>query len=256
MSYLTDEEKQQLTFDWRYRGFSTIQLLTEEECEEINTELEQLRTNRFYNKDTGNEWGEYDPFMYQHKLSDKLAKLFSHPKIIESCEFLMGGSVSGTQTWAYFKPPGQLGRDMHQNSFYTKCKHNEYVNVALALDNHYKENGAVWNLEGTHRLPILQIEVDDERAKTNPKNWSNERGKPCVLPIGHDFKKIEGYTRKGEMVLLHSHTVHGSEPNESNRFRRNFLAGYALQSSKFETGGHMKREPIDVYSLREKHWNI
>ena len=169
MSYLTDEEKQQLTFDWRYRGFSTIQLLTEEECEEINTELEQLRTNRFYNKDTGNEWGEYDPFMYPHKLSDKLAKLFSHPKIIESCEFLMGGSVSGTQTWAYFKPPGQLGRDMHQNSFYTKCKHNEYVNVALALDNHDKENGAVWNLEGTHRLPILPIEVDDERAKTNPK---------------------------------------------------------------------------------------
>mgnify|MGYP000456636920 CR=1 FL=1 len=75
MSYLTDEEKQQLTFDWRYRGFSTIQLLTEEECEEINTELEQLRTNRFYNKDTGNEWGEYDPFMYPHKQSEKLKEL-------------------------------------------------------------------------------------------------------------------------------------------------------------------------------------
>ena len=85
MSYLTDEEKQQLTFDWRYRGFSTIQLLTEEECEEINTELEQLRTNRFYNKDTGNEWGEYDPFMYPHKLSDKLAKLLMK-QINPSCE--------------------------------------------------------------------------------------------------------------------------------------------------------------------------
>ena len=35
MSYLTEEEKQQLSFDWRYRGFSTIQLLTEEECDEI-----------------------------------------------------------------------------------------------------------------------------------------------------------------------------------------------------------------------------
>lgn len=29
----------------------------------------------------------------------------------------MGGKVDGTQTWAYFKLTGQLGRDMHQNAF-------------------------------------------------------------------------------------------------------------------------------------------
>ena len=28
---------------------------------------------------------------------------------------------------------------------------------------------AVWNLEGTHRLPILPIEVDEERQKQIPK---------------------------------------------------------------------------------------
>ena len=255
MSYLTQEEKQQLSFDWRYRGFSTIQLLTEEEADEINDELEKLRKQRQETtKEDGSQWGNWDPFAYPHKLSEKLTKLFSHPKIIEACEFLMGGKVDGTQTWAYFKPPGQLGRDMHQNAFYTGCKHNEYVNMALALDNHDKENGAVWNLEGTHRLPILPIEVDEERVKTNPKNWSNERGKPCVLPEGHDFKKIEGNTRKGEMVLLHSHTIHGSETNHSDRFRRNFLAGYALKGTTFTKGGHMKREPIDIYSFQKKYW--
>lgn len=46
MKYLSKEEKQQLLFDWRYRGFSTIELLSEEECDELNEELEKLRKQR------------------------------------------------------------------------------------------------------------------------------------------------------------------------------------------------------------------
>ena len=76
------------------------------------------------------------------------------------------------------------------------------------------------------------------------------------MPEGHDFKKIQGNTRKGDMVLLHSHTVHGSEPNNSNRFRRSFLAGYSLKGAEFKKGGHMKRTPIDIYSIQSKYWNI
>ena len=41
--HLTNEEIQQMTFDWRYRGWTVLQLLTEEECDEINDELEILR---------------------------------------------------------------------------------------------------------------------------------------------------------------------------------------------------------------------
>ena len=251
MKYLTDEELQKMMFDWRYRGFTTLSLLTEEECDEINEEMEILRKQRQL---TDKEWGEWDPIMYPHKSSEKIQKLFVHPKIIEACEFLMGGEIVGLQTWGYFKPPGQLGRDQHQNVFYTGCGHNEVVNTALALDNHDELNGAVWNYESSHRLGVLPIEVDEERTKSNPKNWKNERGKPCIMPEGHDFKKIKGECKKGDVVLLHSHTVHGSEPNNSNRFRRNFLGGYLKKGAHFNQGSHMKREPIDVYELQKKHW--
>lgn len=44
--HLTDLEIQQMTFDWRYRGFTILELLTEEECDEINDELERLREKR------------------------------------------------------------------------------------------------------------------------------------------------------------------------------------------------------------------
>ena len=253
--HLSEEEIQQMTFDWRYKGWTTLQLLTEEECDEINKILDVLRRERIGTKSPDGEvWGQWEPFAYPHKLSDRLEGLFAHPKIIEACEFLMGGEIVGMQSWAYFKPPGQLGRDQHQNAFYTGCGHNEIINTALALDNHDTENGAVWNYEGSHRLPILPIEIDEERTKTNPTFWRSERGKPCVMPEGHDFRKVEGYTRKGEVVLLHSHTVHGSEENKSNRMRRNFLGGYLKKGAKFNQGNQMKREPIDIYPLLKKHW--
>jgi hypothetical protein len=74
--HLTNEEVQQMTFDWRYRGFTTLELLTEEECDEINDELERLRQERqLTTKDNGEVWGEWDPFAYPHKISPKLEKL-------------------------------------------------------------------------------------------------------------------------------------------------------------------------------------
>ena len=249
MSYLTELEKQQLQFDWRYRGVSVLNLLTEEEVDEYNEELERIRIERQEN-DTDGEWGDYDPFMYPHKQSEKLKELLVHPKIIEATEFLLSGEVVGLQTWAYFKPPGQLGRDMHQNIFYTECESNEVLNVSIAFDNHDPNNGSVWYLEGSHNLGRLPIEVDEDRTKTNPKNWRNERGKPCVLPEGHTFPHIDGYLRKGQVAFLHSNVVHGSEANTSNRFRKAFLCGYLKWGSNFASGNHMKREPIDVGSAK------
>jgi ectoine hydroxylase-related dioxygenase (phytanoyl-CoA dioxygenase family) len=167
----------------------------------------------------------------------------------------MEGGVVGLQTWGYYKPKGELGRDQHQNAFYTGCGHNEIINTALALDNHDPINGAVWNYEGSHRLPVLPIEDNEERKATNTDNWRSERGKSCVMPEGHDFRKIEGYLKKGQVALLHSHVVHGSEPNgDTTRMRRNFLGGYLKEGAYFHPGNQMKRESIDVYELRKKHW--
>ena len=46
MKYLSKEEKQQLLFDWRYKGVSVLNLLTEEQVDEYNLELEKIRLER------------------------------------------------------------------------------------------------------------------------------------------------------------------------------------------------------------------
>ena len=251
--HLSDLEIQQMTFDWRYRGFTTLDLLTETECDELNAELDRIRRER--NEVEVGKWQEFEPLMHPHKVSDLCQKIWAHPKLVEACEFLMEGEIVGMQTWAYFKPKGELGRDQHQNGFYTGCGHNEIINTALALDNHDPENGSVWNYEGSHRLPVLPIEDNEERKATNTLNWRSERGKSCVMPEGHDFRKIPGVLKKGQVSLLHSHVVHGSDPNrDTTRMRRNFLGGYLKKGAYFNPGNQMKREPVNIYELRQKHW--
>ena len=57
MKHLTNEEIQQMTFDWRYRGFTVLELLTEDECDKINDELERLRQERMSTlTPDGKEW--------------------------------------------------------------------------------------------------------------------------------------------------------------------------------------------------------
>jgi hypothetical protein len=40
--HLSFEERQQMTFDWRYRGWTVLELLTEQEVDEVITELVRL----------------------------------------------------------------------------------------------------------------------------------------------------------------------------------------------------------------------
>lgn len=252
--YFNSIEVKKLINDWTYLGYSIIDLLTEEECENVNNELQKLRINRKNKQDSN--FSDYEPYMHPHKESEFVEKIFSHPKAIEVMELLLGSEIEGVQTWAYFKPPGELGRDAHQDGFYSQSVWNTIANISIALDDTDENNGGIWAYECSHFLPLLDIEVDEERVKTNPSNWRNERGKPCKMPYGHNFPKKYVTLKKGQALLIHSHIVHGSDDNTStDKFRRSILSGYKTKGSYLRQGEHMKRVPVDVYQLRDKHWN-
>ncbi len=50
---MTKTEIQRIKDDWVFKGFTTVDLLTEDECDELNDELDRLRVER---NESGN-WG-------------------------------------------------------------------------------------------------------------------------------------------------------------------------------------------------------
>jgi ectoine hydroxylase-related dioxygenase (phytanoyl-CoA dioxygenase family) len=254
-NYFNYHEIERILFDWKFKGYTIIDLLTSEECDLINEDLDHIRNARKYQSDK--IWAPYEPYMHPHKDSELINKYFAHPKVIEVMELLLGDKVEGVQTWAYFKPPGELGRDAHQDGFYSQSIWNTIANVSIALDDTDESNGGLWTYEGSHRLPLLDIEVDEERVKTNPAHWKNERGKSSKMPDNHHFEKVYATLKKGQALLIHSHVVHGSDDNNTtDKFRRSLLSGYKTIGSLLRQGEHMKRVPVDVYKLREKYWNL
>ena len=217
-TYINDKEISRILHDWKYRGFVVANVFTEEEAEEIKSEMNRLRIERNEKETT---WGEYGMYLHPQKESEKILKYLGHPKLLEIVELLFGEECVGIQSLAYFKPPGELGRDAHQDTLYS---------------------------------PILDLEVDDDRTKTNPLFWKNERGKPCKMPEGHNFPLIYSDMKPGDVAFLHSHNVHGSDENKSDRTRNSLVIGYKAKSAPMRQGGLMKREPIDVHEIKNKFW--
>jgi ectoine hydroxylase-related dioxygenase (phytanoyl-CoA dioxygenase family) len=160
----------------------------------------------------------------------------------------------------YFKPPGELGRDVHQNIFYSHTDWGEIINISLALNDADRENGCLYYYPGSHKekicYPIPDELKDEERMKTNPSDWENERGKPIFVPgtyFGGEwvdkYPKVYIPVKEGSVTFLQSHVLHGSDDNVSkDRWRGAFLVGYEKKGGNFFAGSHMERELIDVYN--------
>jgi len=251
MKHVTNLEKEMLLHDWKYKGYAIVDILTESEVDDIKKELDNLRIAR---NQSDKKWAEYEPYMHPHKESDLINKILVHPKVIEIMELLFDSEIQGIQTWAYFKPPGELGRDAHQDGFYSQAGWNKVANISISLDPSDETNGGLWAFEASHYLPLLEIEIDENRIKTNPGNWKNERGKASKMAEGHNFPKVYPKLKKGQAFLIHSHLVHGSDTNTGNTSRYSILSGYMVKGGYLRQGEHMKREPIDVYELRKQYW--
>ena len=89
----------------------------------------------------------------------------------------------------------------------------------------------------------LDRQMFEDFKKRNPMAYGGRTG-------FFKGKLVKTGLRKGQVVFLHSNVVHGSETNDSDRFRKAFLCGYLKWGSNFATGGHMKRKPIDVGSAK------
>ena len=266
------ENKKQMLEIWNENGFYNTSMFSDIEVSEMKQEAMKLLNSRDSDWENSGPDGS-QPYKNPHNDSKLFFDMVKNEKIVKMVETLMGNDlgipdckIQGTQTWIYFKPPGQLGRDVHQNIFYSHCTYGEVINISIAIDDADEGNGCLYWYPGSHKeklcYPIPDSShtefdsKDDERIKTNPTEWPNERGKPLYVPgTWIDNKWVDKYPKTyvpikaGSITPLDSHVLHGSDANNSkDRWRRSFLIQYQKIGRISFVGESMHRESIDVYN--------
>jgi ectoine hydroxylase-related dioxygenase (phytanoyl-CoA dioxygenase family) len=139
------------------------------------------------------------------------------------CAQLLG--VDRLRFWhdqVFFKPAGHPGVvPWHQDySYWTRTGPAAHITINIMLDDADAANGCVQFVPGSHRwglLPKLPFDADLDaiHAHLTPEQSAA-------------FAPVHGCLRAGEATIHHSHTLHGSTGNGSDRPRRamvfNFMA--------------------------------
>jgi phytanoyl-CoA hydroxylase len=109
-----------------------------------------------------------------------------------------------------FKNPEAWGQPWHQDSHYFKFDRSPQVGLWLAVTEATLDNGCLWVLPGSHREPVHE-HVPDRRPNANFG---------YVEIVDQDFEDaIPVMMSPGDLLVFHSHLMHRSRDNESDRLR-------------------------------------
>ncbi|MFP6580792.1 MAG: phytanoyl-CoA dioxygenase family protein [Myxococcota bacterium] len=159
-----------------------------------------------------------EPF---HHLHPDLDRLVDDPRMTEAiCGILSCPAVAlWTEKINCKRPFEGSGFRWHQDSPYWShaCSDVERLpNVMLTLDDADEENGCFRVIRGSHRngfLPGLDDESQLGPLFTDPKHFDETAEYKAILPAG-------------SQVFFSPHSVHGSQPNRSDRPRRALVLTY------------------------------
>ena len=159
-----------------------------------------------------------EPF---HHLDSRFEALIDDPRLVEPMRFLVGDErVSLFTDKLNLKRPRDGSRfRWHQDSPYWAhftVDLDRLPNVMVALDDAGEHNGCFRVIRGSHRhglLPGLEGEGTLGPLFTHPDHFDASAQWLAELPAG-------------SLVVFDAHTVHGSEPNRSDRARRAIVLTY------------------------------
>ncbi len=116
------------------------------------------------------------------------------------------------------KEPGALGQPWHQDSFYFPFDRGPQVGVWLAITDANPDNGPLHVLPGSHREAVHPV-VPDQRPGA-PFSY--------VEIVDHDMDgSVPVLMDPGDLLLFHSHLMHMSTDNRSDRLRAAMVYHYA-----------------------------
>lgn len=149
----------------------------------------------------------------------RLRALAFDRRVVSPCAQLLG--VGALRLWhdqVFAKPPHHPGVvPWHQDySYWTRTTPACHITMNLMLDDADLDNGCVQFVPGSHRwglLPKLPFDAELEAIRRH-------------LPHGAQWRPVPVPVRAGQATIHHSHTLHGSDCNRSDRWRRAAVCNY------------------------------
>ena len=141
------------------------------------------------------------------------------PRLTDPIVDLLGPDLLGINSLYIWKAPEiGLGFPWHQDMFYFRRRWVTETTVGTwtAVDVADRDNGCLYVVPGSHRRPVAEhhdLEGSQQAEFKRVRDVRDDEGVALEAP-------------PGAVIWFHSHLLHKSTDNHSNRFRRSYVAHY------------------------------
>ncbi len=185
-----------------------ITILEEREVASYRQAYDQLEQMRKVNGVTGRP-------TQQHLMHKPFWDLATHPHVLEVIKAAIGDNVVLLATGFFSKPPGESEKFVawHQDTTYWGLEPPFATTLWIAIDDADIENGCLRVIPGTHKGGLLPHGQSGKAA--NMLGADQEIDQSLI----DESKAVDLELKAGQASLHDGITVHGSNPNRSQRRR-------------------------------------
>jgi hypothetical protein len=185
--------------------------------------------NLFYRLGTDPKLGKIVRLVQWPSYGDPVLEQFRRdPRLLQTLEPLLGRDIKQIVNQLHWKPPGAQAADFafHQDVRFRRPREAfrnlavSYVQTAIAIDRHARENGAMRVLPGSHLSGELAIPTPAQVLAGPPTA-------DALRAAGLDpARALDLELQPGDLAIWSVFLVHGSGPNMSSGDRRFYINGY------------------------------
>jgi len=173
-----------------------------------------------------------------------MREIMSNPLLIDALERVSDDKLSALCSHYFFKEPNtkfsMQSWAPHQDNHWTKNKNNKLLIAHVVIEKTTLSNGCLYLYEESHKEDILEAKEENLLGK------SKNPGRKIEIPNKYKDKKIDCIFTKGDVIVCHGNTIHGSYPNTSNYGRPTFSIHYIAEDEEFIPGERARRKVIKV----------
>jgi hypothetical protein len=180
---------------------------------------------------------------------EPLFRLACSPSVLDPVEQLLGPDIIMFTAFMIAKPEG-AGQEVpwHQDGHYSPHRPLDGLSVWIALDVVDRENGCVRFVPGSHANGLIPHYKEGRKDVSTNHNIDRNYFDPDSA--------VDAVLAPGQFSMHGVYTIHGSNPNMSNRPRAGFVIDYMSARSHYDRGAEEKGGTEERAAAATSIWPI